>query len=236
MQCLQRVTRPSFIAAVLCALVGVWIAVGTLSVPASAQTPAAEAGQGVQRPATSNNPIRDRFRDGMTEFQGQLDKLASDVEAITKRLEKQSEATVEQRRSEVDLLRQKLTSLGAQIQPDAPLAQRVDRMEQWLSAQRTRVGNKRSNLGVEFVERLLRDYKEMELEIAASREQLNTGAKGIDGLLTELSQAEDRIAELLLAEDAHAAVDELREVVGNISKTIESIRNRVRGQFATPGA
>jgi chromosome segregation ATPase len=180
--------------------------------------------------------MREQFREGMKQYQTTLDQLAGAADALTKKLATQSEATVEERKTEVEGLRQKLTNLGTQIQSDSPLSQRLDRFEQWLTAQRSRVENQRSKLGTEFVEeRLVKSYKEMQAEVGTAREQLIGGQKSIDSLLNELSRAEDRIAELLLAEDAANAVNELREVVGAIAKTIEGIRNQVRDQFGSSG-
>jgi chromosome segregation ATPase len=181
------------------------------------------------------NPMREQFRDGLKQFQGNLDEVLAAVDTVMQKLAKQSEATVGERKTEVEGLRQKLTNLGTQVQPDAPLLQRLDRFEQWVTAQRSRIENLRERLGVDFVEDRLKNYKEMQAEVGAAREQLAASAKGVDGLLNELSRAEDRMAELMLAEDAAAVTKELKDVVGAIGKTIDEIRNRIRQQFGTAG-
>lgn len=186
------------------------------------------------RSATSN-PMREQFRDGLKEFQGNLDEVLAAVNKVMQRLAKQSEASVEERKTEVEGLRQRLTNLGAQVQPDAPLLQRIDRFDQWLAAQRSRIENLRQRLGVDFVEGRLKSYKDMQAEVGAAREQLAASAKGVDNLLNELSRTEDRMAELMLAEDAAEVTNELKEVVGVIGKTIDEIRNRIRRQFGAAG-
>ncbi len=57
---------------------------------ALAQTAVAEVNRNAVKPQASQNPnpIRDRFREGMREYLGQLDQLSKDVDAVTKKLEK----------------------------------------------------------------------------------------------------------------------------------------------------
>ena len=71
-------------------------------------------------------------------------QFAPEFPCPIQKLVKQSEATVGERKTEVEGLRQKLTNLGTQVQADAPLLQRLDRFEQWVTAQRSRIENLRS--------------------------------------------------------------------------------------------
>lgn len=206
------------------------------SLPAMAQGQVPQPAPQVARPATPGNPMRQEFRQGLAEWQGQLDQMTKDVKALNEKLERQSSVTFEAQKLEMEGLREKLTYLGTQIQSDAPLLQRLDRLEQWLGAQRARVENKRAPLGVEFTEALVKSYKSMLQEAATAREELGSGAKSIDALLTELSRSEDRIAELIMAEDASAAIKELRQVVAAIRKTIEGIQTGIKKQFNPAGA
>jgi hypothetical protein len=211
---------------------------GTSAMPsaASAQNRPPEGGRS---PWSQNKPsspaVREEFRSSMKQFQGELDQLSKDVAGVSKKLETQSGASVDAGKAEVDALRERLIALGAQLQTDAPLSQNVDRFQSWISAQLGRVNGQRQSLGVEFVQRLISRYQEYQQEVSSEREKVTSGAKAIDSLLGELTMAELRISELLVAEDAGAAVTELRELVKNINRTIERIRQQIRMQVGTAG-
>ena len=164
-----------------------------------------------------------------------MDQLSRDVADVSKKLETQSGASIESGKAHVDALRQRLIQLGAQLQPDAPLPQNVERFQSWISAQLGRVNTQRQTLGVEFVEQLIRRYQQYQQEVTAEREKLVTGSKAIDSLLSELTMSELRISELLVADDAGAAVQELKRLVRDITNTIERIRRQIRIQTGSPG-
>src|SRR5262249_50995685 len=153
----------------------------------------------------------------------------------SRKLEAQSGTTIESGKVQVDALRQRLIQLGAQLQPDAPLLQNIDRFQSWISAQLGRVNSQRQTLGVEFVEQLIKRYQQYLQEVSSEREKLATAAKAIDSLLSELTMAELRISELLVADDAGAAVQELKKLVKDMTNTIERIRNEIRLRTGSPG-
>jgi chromosome segregation ATPase len=195
---------------------------GAMPISASAQNHPPEAGRSAPSSTKPNSPaVREEFRSSMKQFQGELDQLSKHVAGVSKKLESQSGASIESGKAQVDALRERLIALGAQLQPDAPLSQNVDRFQSWISAQLGRVNGQRQSLGVEFVQRLITRYQEYQQEVSAEREKVTSGGKAIDSLLGELTMAELRISELLVAEDAGAAVAELRELVKNINRTIE---------------
>jgi peptidoglycan hydrolase CwlO-like protein len=188
-------------------------------------------------PATKSNipNARKEFRAMIQQYQGELDQLSKDVADVSKKLETQSGASIESGKAQVDALRQRLIQLGAQLQPDAPLPQNVERFQSWISAQLGRVNTQRHTLGVEFVEQLIRRYQQYQQEVTAEREKLGTATKAIDSLLGELTMSELRISELLVADDAGAAVQELKRLVRDITNTIERIRRQIRIQAGSPG-
>jgi polyhydroxyalkanoate synthesis regulator phasin len=188
-------------------------------------------------PATKPNipNARKEFRAMIQQYQGELDQLSKDVADVSKKLETQSGASIESGKAQVDALRQRLIQLGAQLQPDAPLPQNVERFQSWISAQLGRVNTQRHTLGVEFVEQLIRRYQQYQQEVTAEREKLGTATKAIDSLLGELTMSELRISELLVADDAGAAVQELKRLVRDITNTIERIRRQIRIQAGSPG-
>jgi polyhydroxyalkanoate synthesis regulator phasin len=178
---------------------------------------------------------RKEFRAMIQQYQGELEQLSKDVADVSKKLETQSGASIESGKAQVDALRQRLIQLGAQLQPDAPLPQNVERFQSWISAQLGRVNSQRQTLGVEFVEQLIRRYQQYQQEVTAEREKLGTATKAIDSLLSELTMSELRISELLVADDAGAAVQELKRLVRDITNTIEKIRRQIRIQTGSPG-
>ncbi|MEY9748869.1 uncharacterized protein YukE [Bradyrhizobium japonicum] len=144
------------------------------------------------------------------------------------RLKAASGTTVESRISEVRSLRDALVQLGVQLQPDAPLSQSIDQYQSWISAQMGRVNNQRSTLGPEFVQELVRRYQQYQQEVTRARESVSNHSNAIDRTLKELTTAELRAAEMLMAEDAAAAVKELLGVLDNVGQTIEDIRTNLR--------
>ena len=113
-----------------------------------------------------------------------------------------SGAKVESRIAEVRILREALVQLGRQLQPDAPLAQSIDQYQSWISAQTGRINSQRATLGPEFVQELVTRYQENQKEVTRAREALGNHANAIDRTLKELTTAEMRAAEMLMAEDA----------------------------------
>jgi hypothetical protein len=211
-------------------------AIGAMPITAIAQKQAPEAGQNGAPQAKPNTPVaREEFRSLMQQYQGELEQLSKDVGDVSKKLEAQSGSSIEAGKAQVDALRERLINLGAQLQPDAPLSQNVDRFQSWISAQLGRVNGQRQSLGVEFVEQLLKRYQQYQQEVTTEREKLNSGAKAIDSLLGELVMAELRISELLVADDAGSAVRELKRLVKSITETIEKIRRQIRIQTGSPG-
>ena len=99
--------------------------------------------------------------------------------------------------------------LGTQLQPDAPLSQSIDQYQSWISAQMGRVNSRRETLGPEFVQELVVRYQNYQKEVTKEREAVANHASAIDHALRELTMAEMRAAELLVAEDAGAATKEL---------------------------
>src|SRR6266699_1464329 len=214
----------------------VLFAVASIPVAAAAQTHPPEGGRSPRSQINPTSPaVREEFRSSMKQFQGELEQLSKDVAGVSKKLESQSGASIESGKAQVDSLRERLIALGAQLQPDAPLSQNVDRCQSWITAQLGRVKGQRQSLGVEFVQRLISTYQEYQQEVSTEREKVTSGAKAIDSLLGELTMAELRISELLVAEDAGAAVAELRELVKNINRTIERIRQQIRTQVGAAG-
>jgi chromosome segregation ATPase len=206
-------------------------------IAASAQNRGAEPGQNAPTAVTPNPPpaAREEFRALMKQYQGELEQLSKDVGDVSKKLENQSGASIETGKAQVDALRERLIQLGAQLQPDAPLAQNVDRFQSWISAQLGRVNGQRQSLGAEFVQQLIKRYQHYQQEVTIEREKISGGAKAIDSLLTELTIAELRISELLIADDAGGAVRELKRLVKSITDTIERIRTHIRAQITPPG-
>jgi len=188
--------------------------IGGMPITASAQNQPVQSDRSAPAPAKPNAPAaREEFRTLMKQYQGELEQLSKDVGEVSRKLETQSGASIESGKAQVDALRERLIQLGAQLQQDAPLSQNVDRFQSWISAQLGRVNGQRQSLGVEFVEQLIKRYQQYQQEVTVEREKLTTGAKAIDSLLGELTMAELRISELLVADDAGAAVRELKQLV-----------------------
>ncbi|WP_036031674.1 MULTISPECIES: hypothetical protein [Bradyrhizobium] len=83
-------------------------------------------------------------------------------------------------------------------------------------------------LDPEFVQELVRRYQQYQQEVTRARESVSNHSNAIDRTLNELTTAELRAAEMLMAEDAAAAVKELLGVLDNVGQTIEDIRSNLR--------
>ena len=184
-------------------------------------------------PAASTPTVRDAsrvesFRSQLQEQQETLQSFGEKISALVDRLKAMSGATVESRMTEVRNLREALVQLGTQLQPDAPLSQSIDQYQSWISAQMGRVNSQRATLGPEFVQELVGRYQEYQREVTRAREAVSNHSNAIDRALKELTMAEMRAAEMLMAEDAAAATKELLTVIDGIGQTIEDIRNNLR--------
>lgn len=217
--------RTSSILIVATATVGL---VGSASVAAFAQAPTTQA-----PPSISSTPIPDgskvdSFRSRLQDQQKTLEQYGAKISGLVDRLKAMSGTTVESRIAEVRSLRDALVQLGTQLQPDAPLSQSIDQYQSWIAAQTARVNNQRATLGPEFVQELVRRYQQYQQEVTRARESVNNHANAIDRALKELTTAEMRAAELLMAEDAGSAVKELIGVLDSVGQTIEDIRSNLR--------
>ena len=202
--------------------------VGSAQFVASGQTPP------VQNPPIASNPALreaskvETFRSRLQEQQKTLESYGAQISGLVDRLKAMSGATVESRVAEVRSLRDALVQLGTQLQPDAPLAQSIDQYQSWISAQMGRVNNQRSTLGPEFVQELIRRCQQYQQEVTRARESVSNHSNAIDRALKELTMAELRAAEMLMAEDAAAAVKELLGVLNSVGQTIDEIRSNLR--------
>jgi translation initiation factor 2B subunit (eIF-2B alpha/beta/delta family) len=160
--------------------------------------------------------------------------MGAKISGLVDRLKAMSGATVESRIAEVRSLRDALVQLGTQLRPDAPLSQSIDQYQSWIAAQMERVNNQRSTLGPEFVQELIRRYQQYQQEVTRARESVSNHSNAIDRALKELTMAELRAAEMLMAEDAAAAVKELIGVLDSIGQTIDDIRSNLR-KLVSPG-
>jgi DNA repair exonuclease SbcCD ATPase subunit len=186
------------------------------------QSPAASA------PIAPEASRVENFRSGLKEQQKALQSYGAKIAGLVDRLKAMSGATVENRMTEVRSLREALVQLGTQLQPDAPLSQSIDQYQSWISAQVARLNSQRATLGPEFVQELLGRYQEYQKEVTRAREAVANHSSAIDRALKELTTAEIRAGEMLMAEDAAAATKELLGVLDGIGQTIEEIRTNLR--------
>ena len=179
-------------------------------------------------PAAPDVSRVESFRSQLQEQQKTLQSFGAKISGLVDRLKAMSGATVESRMTEVRSLREALVQLGTQLQPDAPLSQSIDQYQSWISAQVGRVNAQRATLGPEFVQELVARYQEYQKEVTRAREAVSNHSKAIDRALKELTTAEIRAGEMLMAEDAAAATKELLGVLDGIGQTIEDIRSNLR--------
>jgi hypothetical protein len=125
-------------------------------------------------------------------------------------------------------------ALGTHLQSDAPLSLAVDQYQNWITAQLARVNGARTTLGQEFVEQLVKKYQAYQQQVTRAREAIGNHSALIDRALRELTTAEVRAGEMLMAEDAGAAAAELLNVLDAVGKTVDDIRNNLR-QLGTAG-
>ena len=202
--------------------------IGAAQFVASGQTSPVQNAPIASKSAPQEVSKVETFRSRLQEQQKTLESYGAQISGLVDRLKAMSGATVESRVAEVRSLRDALVQLGTQLQPDAPLAQSIDQYQSWISAQMARVNNQRSTLGAEFVQELIGRYQRYQQEVTRARESVSNHSKAIDRALKELTIAELRAAEMLMAEDAGAAVKELLGVLDNIGQTIDEIRSNLR--------
>ena len=182
----------------------------------------------VSAPAARDASQAETFRSRLRDQQKALQSYGEKISGLVDRLKAMSEATVESRLTEVRSLREALVQLGTQLQPDAPFSQSIDQFQSWISAQMGRVNSQRGTLGPEFVQELVARYREYQREVTGAREAVGNHSSAIDRALKELTTAEMRAAEMLMAEDAAAATKELLSMLDEIGQTIEDIRSNLR--------
>jgi uncharacterized protein YukE len=182
----------------------------------------------VSAPAAPESSRIESFRSRLQEQQKTLQSYGAKISGLVDRLKAMSGATVESRMTEVRSLREALVQLGTQLQPDAPLSQGLDQFQSWISAQMGRVNSQRATLGPEFTEELVARYQEYQKEVTRGREAVANHSSAIDAALKELTTAEIRAAEMLMAEDAAAATKELLSVINEIGQTIKDIRTNLQ--------
>ncbi|UGX94300.1 hypothetical protein G6321_00003430 [Bradyrhizobium barranii subsp. barranii] len=204
------------------------VLVGSWPFAASGETSTVLGAPIVSSPTIPNGAKVESFRSRLQEQQKTLESYGATISGLVDRLKAASGTTVESRISEVRSLRDALVQLGVQLQPDAPLSQSIDQYQSWISAQMRRVNNQRSTLGPEFVQELVRRYQQYQQEVTRARESVSNHSNAIDHALKELTTAELRAAEMLMAEDAAAAVKELLGVLDSVGQTIDDIRNNLR--------
>lgn len=192
------------------------------------QTPTVRGPPAVSAPSIPGAPKVESFRSRLQDQQKTLESYGAKISGLVDRLKAMSGTNVESRIAEVRSLRDALVQLGVQLQPDAPLSQSIDQYQSWISAQMGRVNNQRSTLGPEFVQELVRRYQQYQHEVTRARESVSNHSNAIDHALKELTTAELRAAEMLMAEDAAAAVKELLGVLDSVGQTIEDIRSNLR--------
>src|ERR1700686_1585500 len=202
--------------------------VGLVHFAAYGQAPTAHGPPTVSTTTTPDASKVETFRSRLQDQQKTLESYGAKISGLVDRLKATSGGTVESRITEVRSLRDALVQLGTQLQPDAPLSQSIDQYQSWISAQMGRVNNQRSTLGPEFVQELIRRYQQYQQEVTRARESASTHSNAIDRALKELTMAELRAAEMLMAEDAATAVKELNGVLDSVGQTIADIRRHMR--------
>jgi chromosome segregation ATPase len=202
--------------------------VGSVHFAAFGQTPTVRGPPAASTATTPNASKVETFRSRLQDQQKTLESYGAKISGLVDRLKAMSGATVESRIAEVRSLRDALVQLGTQLQPDAPLSQSIDQYQSWISAQMGRVNNQRSTLGPEFVQEIVRRYQQYQQEVTRARESVSNHSNAIDHALKELTMAELRAAEMLMAEDAATAVKELLGVLDSVGQTIDDIRSNLR--------
>lgn len=202
--------------------------VGSVHFAALGQTPTVRGPPAVSTATAPNASKVESFRSRLQDQQKTLESYGAKISGLVDRLKAMSGATVESRIAEVRSLRDALVQLGTQLQTDAPLSQSIDQYQSWISAQMGRVNNQRSTLGPEFVQEIVRRYQQYQQEVTRARESVSNHSNAIDHALKELTMAELRAAEMLMAEDAATAVKELQSVLDSVGQTIDDIRSNLR--------
>ena len=178
----------------------------------------------VSAPATRDASRVESFRSRLQEQQKTLQSFGAKISDLVDRLKSMSGATVEGRIAEVRSLREALLcERGASGCSWVP-----SQYQSWISAQMGRVNSQRGTLGPEFVQELVARYQKYQKEVTRVREAVGNHSSAIDRALKELTMAEMRAAEMLMAEDAAAATKELLTVLDGIGQTIEDIRSNLR--------
>jgi chromosome segregation ATPase len=215
-------------------LLNIGVAAAVVSFVASAhfvalgQAPPAQGAPAISTPTTADTSKVETFRSRLQDQQKTLESYGAKISGLVDRLKAMSGATVESRIAEVRSLRDALVQLGTQLQPDAPLSQSIDQYQSWIAAQMGRVNNQRATLGPEFVQEIIHRYQQYQQEVTRARESVSNHSNAIDRALKELTTAEMRAAEMLMAEDAAAAVKELVGVLDSVGQTIDDIRSNMR--------
>lgn len=214
------------------ASVGVTLLMSGASTSFSQTTPAPMP----QAAAPASDSARLGFRQSMQNFASDLEKLTKNVEEAKRKMEGVASSTPDQKRQELQAMRGSVREFGKMLADGAPLLQAIDRFDGWVSAQIARLNASRETLGQEWVEQTLGRYKTMQRDISKAREMVAAGSKQANQLLKEMVITELRASELLMAEEAAAAIKELTATMENIQNTMSAFRERLREFTPDAGA
>jgi hypothetical protein len=201
-------------------------AIAALITPVSAM---AEDAPAKSAPSTRANGPQENFRAAFGKFTTKLEEVRKDLAEVTRQMDDTAKATPESRLGVVNGMKEQLVELGTVLEPGRPFAEALERYDSWVGAQISRLNrpDQREVLGTEFVEERLGGYRKNQAETAAAREFLVNQRKNVNRTLQELSTAQWRVAELLLAAESDEAVRALRDTLSKIEKALDDIRSEI---------
>ncbi len=161
-------------------------------------------------------------------FLKQLSDLNAEADSAAEIARQGSEADVEKYKMKVEDIKGKIGGLATKIQEGGALTTNLKRMLTWAATQRRRLETQRIHLGEVVDRRLLPDYRQMEAELTANLDKLANAATDLQSLQAEVDRYEDQLAEIALAENAKAIVQEISQFTKHIAEVLGTLHRKLQ--------
>jgi hypothetical protein len=172
----------------------------------------------------STEPIghsaRADFARAVGAFGKQVAEASKSIDEAVQSLSSSGKVTVDRKVANVASIRKIFLVLLRELEPDAPLARAVDRLDSWSSAQVTRLNSERSAFSAQDVETLVENYRRSQQAILGVRDMMTSHSREIVVTLERLRRTEDVVANCLLLGEASMATDAIKDVLPSVTSSI----------------
>lgn len=163
-----------------------------------------------------------QLRDSKVDIVEALKKLKSSAERAQQSANDASSTTIDAARAEAQRQIGSMRELLEKFGPDSPLTQSLNKLNDWASANQTRI--REGNFLNENQKReILADWERYSRELSDSRQNYDALARSIDGELDRAVKHDNFIAEQLLLKKGDAALNALRDMLKDMRTALDAM-------------